>query len=270
MLTVSIVTFTKNPFLNNFHSKYQILYKSIEFISKSNLITEILIIDNSKNKYFSDLKNISSKIVYKHMNGLNLGYGSGHNLSRKFIRLKKYHLILNPDIIFYENNCLDYLYKYMENNPEVSLSQPLIFSYPKKEVQRLCKSNPTFLAQFIRLFLPKFLNKHNFLKKYNDSYEMRSVAYSNEIVESEYLSGCFMFCRVEHLNIVNWFDKRYFMYLEDADLTRMLSKVGKCVHIPLISIGHVWAKDSHTNFKLKIIAIYSFILYSLKWGLKIF
>ncbi len=270
MITVSIVTYTKNPFLDKYDPKYQILSKSIEFISKSSLITEILIIDNSKNKYFSDLEGISSKVVYKHMNGLNLGYGSGHNLARKYIRLKKYHLILNPDIIFYENNCLDYLYEYMNNNPDISMSQPLIFSYPNKKVQRLCKSNPTFFAQFIRLFLPRFLNKNNFLKRYNDAYEMRSVAYRNKVVESEYLSGCFMFCRVEHLNKVNWFDKRYFMYLEDADLTRMLSKIGKCVHIPLITIGHVWAKDSHTKFKLKIIAIYSFVLYSLKWGLKIF
>ena len=61
---------------------------------------------------------------------------------------------------------------------------------------------------------------------------MRNIAYSNSIVESTYLSGAFMLCRTEVLDQVNWFDERFFMYLEDADLTRRLSKFGKCVHNP--------------------------------------
>ena len=98
---------------------------------------------------------------------------------------------------------------------------------------------------------------------------MKSLAYKKDVIQTEYLSGCFMFCRVADLNKVGWFDEQYFMYLEDADLTRMLSKYGKCVHIPFVFIGHLWAKESHKILKLKLIAIYSFILYSMKWGLKI-
>ena len=78
-----------------------------------------------------------------------------------------------------------------------------------------------------------------------------------------------MFCRVDKLNQVNWFDNRFFMYLEDADLTRKLSLVSKCIHYPKVEIMHVWEKGSHKNLKLKFVAIKSFIKYSIKWGLKI-
>ena len=65
------------------------------------------------------------------------------------------------------------------------------------------------------------------------------------------------------------FDERFFMYLEDADLTRSLNQVRGSYQIGNCFIYHRWAKESHTKWKLKFIAIISFIKYSLKWGLKI-
>ena len=99
---------------------------------------------------------------------------------------------------------------------------------------------------------------------------MRKKAYSKSIVESTYLSGSFMFCKREALDKVNWFDERFFLYLEDADITRKLSKYGKCVHNPFLKVRHVWARGSRHNIYLKFIACMSFIKYSLKWGLSIF
>ena len=99
---------------------------------------------------------------------------------------------------------------------------------------------------------------------------MRDKAYSKSIIESTYLSGAFMFCRRDALDKVKWFDERFFMYLEDADLTRRLSKIGKCFHNPFFKVRHVWAQGSRKNNLLKLIACISFFKYSFKWGLKIF
>ena len=79
-----------------------------------------------------------------------------------------------------------------------------------------------------------------------------------------------MICRTKFLDKVDWFDERFFMYLEDADLTRRLSKFGKCIHNPFFKVRHVWAKGSRNNKYLSIIAIISFVKYSLKWGLKLY
>ena len=49
----------------------------------------------------------------------------------------KYHLILNPDVYF-EQEVLEELFTYMENNPDVGLVMPIIL-YPNGEIQYLCK-----------------------------------------------------------------------------------------------------------------------------------
>ena len=157
----------------------------------------------------------------------------------------------------------------MEKNKKIGLIQPLIKSYPNGDIQKLCKRNPNLLIQILRGFTPLLINKIPFLNKYNCIYQMEDLAYKKQVVKSTYLSGCFMFCRVDKLNLVNWFDERFFMYLEDADLTRKLSLISKCVHYPLIEIMHVWERGSHKKLSLKFEAIKSFFKYSLKWGLKI-
>ena len=62
----------------------------------------------------------------------------------------------------------------------------------------------------------------------------------------------------------------YFMYLEDADLTRRLSKVGKCVHNPNLEIFHVWERANHKKIAMVYQAIKSYYIYSKKWGLRLF
>lgn len=269
MITVSIVTFSNGKNFDISNEKFKILKNSIIYLCKINIIKNILIIDNSFKPYFSSLKAIDKKIKYKHLEGKNLGYGKAHNLSRFFLNLERYHIILNPDIVFYENNVIENLFEYMETNREVSLVQPLIRNHKDGNVQKLCKKNPTLMIQILRGFLNPFLRKVKFFSKYNDWYEMKKIAYGKKYVASEFLSGCFMFMRVADLNKIRWFDESFFMYLEDADITRRLSLIGKCIHKPDISIAHVWERGSHKNLKLRLIAVYSFIIYSKKWGLKI-
>ena len=159
---------------------------------------------------------------------------------------KKFHLILNPDIAFYENqDLIKDLLCHFEKSNNIVLLQPNIVNYLDEENQYLCKRNPSLLIQLLRGFGLKYFKK--LFKKYNNFYEMRDLAYKNQIVESQYLSGCFMFCKTSALNKINWFDEDFFMYLEDADLTRRLSRIGKCLHIPYLKIMHVWEKGAIKN-----------------------
>ena len=61
---------------------------------------------------------------------------------------------------------------------------------------------------------------------------MRDAAYSN-FCRKHLFVGFFYALRTELWDAIEWFDERFFMYLEDADLTRRLSKFGKCFHNPL-------------------------------------
>jgi len=270
MITASIVVFSNKNTYKSEEYKNSILSDCISDLSNNKLIRKVLVIDNSFHPLFSWVAELSTKVIYKHMGGENLGYGKAHNLARKYLDLDKYHIIVNPDIKFIDKEVIEKLFQILEKNVSYSMLQPSIVSFPSGNIQKLCKRNPTLVIQILRGFFPFLIDKFLFLKKYNNWYEMSNIAYSSKFIKSQYLSGCFMFCRVDHLNKVGWFDERYFLYLEDADLTRMLSKIGNCVHNPNLKIGHLWAKGSHKNFKLRIIAIYSFFLYTLKWGIRIF
>ena len=126
----------------------------------------------------------------------------------------------------------------------------LIKDYDSENIQTMCRRNPTFFAQIIRFFLRDFLNFFP-LKQYNNWYLMKGEAYKSNPIISSYLSGCFMLCPRKVLEEVDWFDENYFMYLEDADLTRKISKIYKCVHYPKLAVNHVWERDNRKRYWFK-------------------
>ena len=267
-ITASIVTYSNDKNIRATF-KGEILRACAEHLSNNDLIHSIAIIDNSPTRIFEWTANINPKITYSHNNGLNPGFGAGHNKSIHILPAKKYHMIINPDIVFEdEGNCIKELFEYMEANNNTSLVQPMITDYQLGKTQYLCKENPTLLAQALRGFAPKSIKK--IFRGYNEWYEMRRSAYKESAVESQYLSGAFMFIKRKDLDSIGWFDSSYFMYLEDADITRRLSSIGKCVHLPTSRIQHVWEKRSHKNNNLRIIAIKSYLTYAKKWGLKLY
>ena len=268
-LNVSIVFYDNYPKLDKSNGKIKIFLNLIEFLNNDDYIKKILVIDNSPKDKIKKKINHFKKVKYVFANK-NLGFAKGHNLSKIYLEKTKYHLILNPDIILEDKYLFKNIIKFLDLKNNVAMIQPLIYDYLGDNVQYLCKRNPSLLIQVIRGFFRKYIKKIPLLHKYNFNYEMRNLAYSNLIVESTYLSGAFMFCRTEILDQVNWFDERFFMYLEDADLTRRLSKFGKCVHHPFFKVRHVWAKGSRNSNYLRMIACISFIKYSLKWGLKLY
>ena len=229
-VNVSIVFYDnyRNKKLNK--DKFDIFIKLINNLNSNFFIKKILIIDNSPYDLIKNKLLIFRKVNYIFSNK-NIGFAKGHNLSRKYLLNEKYHLILNPDIVIDNDGLIENCINYLDNNEKTVMVQPLIIGYPDSEIQFVCKRNPTLFIQVIRGFFRKYINKINFLNEYNDRYEMKNLAYANSIVESTYLSGAFMFCKTEALDKINWFDERYFMYLEDADITRII-KIRKCVHNP--------------------------------------
>lgn len=85
-------------------------------------------------------------------------------------------------------------------------------------------------------------------------------------MEVPYLSGCFMFIRTKVLEKVGLFDERFFMYLEDTDLSRRIHKISKTIYYPYVHIYHEYGKGSYKNLKLLKYHIDSAIKYFNKWG----
>ena len=111
------------------------------------------------------------------------------------------------------------------------------------------------LGLFSRRFLPNAL-KPGWLKRYDRWYVMADQNYE-EIFEAPYLSGCCMLMRSEAFRRIGGFDERYFLYLEDADLTRSLARDGRCVHLPLASVVHGWGRGNYRNLRLMAVNLIS-------------
>jgi hypothetical protein len=236
-----------------------VLKRCIDSILCSGLTAKLYIIDNSPTDELKEFVGGDARIEYI-FNPSNSGFGTAHNIAIKnsIENGVKYHLVLNPDIYF-EKGVIEELYNFMENNLDVGLVMPRVL-YPDGSVQYLCKLLPTPLDLIRRRFLPEKI-----FSKQNSLYELRFTGY-NKIMDVPYLSGCFMFIRTEALSRVGLFDERFFMYLEDTDITRRIYKYYRTVYYPDVSVFHEYEKGSYKNSKLLIYHLRSAVRYFNKWG----
>ena len=227
------------------------------------LPVHLMVIDNnSADGYVEQLKKCFSAQFIQ--NGINRGFGSGHNIGIKNALDCEYYLVLNPDIEIHEGT-IEKLVKFMDKHPEVGLISPKILN-EDGSIQCLNKRLPTVFDLFARRFLPSFIQKINFIKKRMDYYIMLDKGYE-EIQEVSYITGCFMLFRKSVLDKINGFDENFFLYLEEADITRRVNQAGfKSIYFPYATVTHKWARGSHHSLKLTWINIKSAIYYFNKWG----
>ena len=193
----------------------------------------------------------------------NPGYGRAVN--RLVVRLgplPPYIGVLNTDLSW-EPGSFEQLLAWLQQHPQVSLAVPQILD-ELGAPQKLCKHHPTVLGMFSRRFLPSGL-KPAWLKRYDRWYVMADKNYQ-EVFEAPYLSGCCMLMRSEAFCSAGGFDERYFLYLEDADLTRSLARDGRCVHLPVASVVHGWGRGNYRNLRLMAVNFTSAWHYFRKWG----
>lgn len=222
-------------------------------------LTYRVVIDNSPSEDLKDLFEENNWIYIS--NKKNPGFGASHNIIiREYSSKVKYHVVINPDIYF-DYDVTSILAEFMEKTPDCGNVMPKIL-YPNNDNQRLAKLLPSPFGWFLR----RFAKNTNILKKYNYNFELKKFD-ENSVFKSPYLSGCFMFLRVEALNKVGMFDDEIFMYGEDTDLTRRLWISGNYpYYYGKTAVFHQFAKGSHTSTKLLKIAIKSTIYYFNKWG----
>lgn len=243
-ITVSIVLYK--------HSK-QFLEPLLNVLLKCDDVFTIYLINNGYCEWVNDLSGGKIHGISGHGN---IGYGRGHNLAIAKLTESNstYHIICNPDIVIMEDTIKKIL-QYAEQN-NFGLLMPKIL-YPSGEVQQLCKLLPTPIDLILRRFIPNL------------------AKYSNYVIDASHLeipvcipslSGCFMFTRTSCLVDCKGFDERFFMYLEDVDLSRRLFNKYGSIFNPNFLVVHNFEKSSYKNLKMFIFHMISAIKYFNKWG----
>ena len=190
----------------------------------------------------------------------NIGYGGGHNVAlRKAMEEgSQYHLVVNPDVWF-GADVIPALWRLMEDDETIAQVMPKVL-FLNGSVQRLAKLLPTPLDLFSRFFMPR-----RFTSRRNNRFELRHSGY-DKIMNVPFLSGCFMFLRVSALKSEGLFDERFFMYMEDVDLTRRLHVKYKTLFYPSVSIYHRFSRLSYHKWQLSLAHMVSVVKYFNKWG----
>ena len=191
--------------------------------------------------------------------GGNIGFGAGHNLIMDMLD-SDYHAIINPDIIV-KDDVISKLAAFLDANGDVGMVSPEI-RFPDGRLQILGKRRPTpwyLIASRMR--------GDGEPGKLLKEYAMMDCDLSKPVDISN-ATGCFMFIRTKLFKDIGGFDKKYFMYFEDSDLTLEVNSRCRTVYYPRATVYHEWGRESKKNFKLKLIQIQSMLHYFSKWGLK--
>ena len=183
----------------------------------------------------------------------NLGFGKGHNRIKDEIQ-SEYHMVVNPDIVFTEN-VVQKLYGFLEKYSRAGQVTPKILNEDGTE-QFLPKKDPTFAYVIMSKFPP--------FRHYREEYTRAKEEFKKptRIMSS---TGCLFMIRTALFKKLNGFDERYFMYFEDADLSRRVRKYADVVFYPNACAYHGWKRDNTKSIRGVRIFLTSMIKYFWKW-----
>jgi GT2 family glycosyltransferase len=250
IVTASIVLFQNN---------HKTLSKAIDSILNSDSQIILLLIDNSPTDELSFFA-VKDKVFYYHLNK-NIGFGAAHNFAfdKSFILGSDYHFVINPDVHF-QSTILREMVEFMSTDTAIGMLMPRILNEDGSE-QFLPKLLPTPW----RMFLRKVKRPNSLYSSMISEYELRDYV-SSVVMNIPVLSGCFTLFRTSHLKNVGGYDERFFMYMEDWDLSRRMHQHFKTIYLPSVSIYHGYESGANSNIRLFLIFVRSCILYFNKWG----
>ncbi len=211
---------------------------SVQAASK-NLLTEIIVVDNNSSDASCELLKSKYPEVILIQNKKNVGFSSANNQGVKVAK-GEYVLILNPDTVIAED----------------TLSKILTFTNSKQNLGvlgvKLVDGSGNFLPESKRSIPTPAVS---FNKLFGISSKQTGKYYATHLKENEtgvadVFVGAFMFMKRIVYNEVGGFDKAYFMYGEDIDLSyKILHKGYQNYYYANTQVIHYKGESTKKNSK---------------------
>ncbi len=225
-----------------------------------NLACRVIVIDNgSSDRTVEIAGGYAEQITLMKSERGNIGFGAAHNLILRQLD-SRCHLIMNPDIHLNQVSAIGTLIQYLDQHADVGMTVPQVLSLAG-ERQYLCRRDPTVMDLLVR-FLPG-----QWMLGRQKRHTMQDHAYDRPF-DVPFASGCFMMIRTALFQKLGGFDERFFLYLEDADLSRRVRREARVVYVPEAVVVHEWERSSYKNLRQLLVHIQSFYRYFRKWGWK--
>lgn len=167
----------------------------------------IILIDNysdinDRNRLTIFAKQIKTAEIHLVFNNDNLGYAEGNNKGYEYIKnhsLKGDILILNPDIVVQEN----------------TLQEMKSCLYQDNLIGGVMVRTKDFESKNI---LYDYIKMNGLCQKH--------LKTSKNIIETDYLAGSCMLLKRDVIDRIDLFDKKFFMYWEEVDLSFRIKRLG--------------------------------------------
>jgi len=187
------------------------------------------------------------------------GFGANHNQAFKYFK-GAYFFILNPDIRINTINFEGLLSKF-SHEKSIGIVVPTVTD-SKGNLEDHVREFPTIFNTFMR-----FLGLHFFKKTYNSKI-IRPLNYKNNPTDQFWVAGMAMIFKKNTFQLIDGFDERFFMYLEDIDICKRLINNKYKIFIDKENrVIHNAQRESRKNIKLFFIHLNSLLKYFVKWGL---
>lgn len=195
--------------------------KSIQDTASEHVnVAKVIVIDNASTddslEGLTDL-DIPLKVI---RNKMNRGFGAACNQGA-LESTSDYVLFLNPDTILFEESLRGPL-KVMNEDIDKELGVCSIQLIDEKgNTHRSCCRFPTVRHFLNRITGLATVNNKLFSTHFMTDWDHKETAYVDHVI------GAFYFIRTELFKKLNGFDERFFVYMEDLDLSYRVAQTGK-------------------------------------------
>ncbi len=187
---------------------------------------QFVIVDNGSLRNYilpKSFRNSKKFIVIR--SDANLGFTGGNNLGIHFAVEKnnsQFIFLLNNDTTI-EKYALRNMLRLLEANSMVGIVSPKIYFSPGKEFHQ--KSYKATDRGKVLWFAGGCID-WNHIIAFHKGVDELDIGQFDSVTETEFATGCAVLIRREVLEKIGFLDKRYFMYLEDVDLSLRAKKAG--------------------------------------------
>jgi GT2 family glycosyltransferase len=208
----------------------------------NNVDAEIIVIDNhSTDNCIAYLKPIFTNVIFVESKE-NLGFARACNLG---LRMAKgmYVLFLNPDTLIQEDT-IEKSIAVFENNEKIGALGVRMIDGHGTFLKESKRSFPSPATSLFKLFGLSFLFPRS---RFFSAYHLGHLN-EHENHEVDVLCGAYMMARKNILDVVGGFDKKFFMYGEDIDLSFRIQQLGyKNYYLADTAIIHFKGESAKKN-----------------------
>lgn len=239
-----------------YNTELMVLKKTFESLRSSSIPVNVVVLCNSPSPaYQKEVDLICSKFGYNlFKNRPNRGFGAGHNEIWKSVK-STWYICCNPDVRI-ENNAIENLIGFGINNSSVGLLMPKVLNV-NGTIQPLARQHPTpmrFIHRQLWRVFPTYMRPYELTFDYQKTQPI------------EFVSGCFFAVKTQTMEFTGGFDESFFLYAEDADLSRRTSKFATNWYVANAVVTHEWSGAWKRNFGYFLINFSALLKYWIKHG----